>query len=314
VTRRLAAYADAAPPTVALDWAARSVANGARIVGSRPLSGGRSHANHLLTVALPGGSRVRFVLRRWARPGWDVDDPDMNAARELSVLERLERAGVDAPRVVAADPGAVETDVPALLLTLVPGRRVVRPRDLGRFARGLAEPLAKIHAVPVDAAVDGIGIPYRRFHDPAELAIPSWSRRLDLWERAIELGRQAVPGAPGGFIHRDYHHGNVLWARRSSEPPPGKVSGVVDWTSASYGPFAIDLGHMRWNLAASYGRHVADDFLAAATALGLAADYAPEWDIRTTLDVLPELRPGADPMAELLRIEDHVARALAELG
>jgi hypothetical protein len=70
---------------------------------------------------------------------------------------------------------------------------------------------------------------------------------------------------------------------------------------------------MRWNLAAAFGRPVADRFRVACGSLGLAPDCSPEWDIRSIFDVLPELRVGTSPRAELLRTEDHVARSLAEL-
>jgi aminoglycoside/choline kinase family phosphotransferase len=132
-----------------------------------------------------------------------------------------------------------------------------------------------------------------------------------MWERAIDLAVRPASGAASGFIHRDYHPGNVLW---TGAPDAPRVAGVADWTSASIGPFAIDLGHMRWNLAAGYDRATADRFLAAAQALGLADDFTPEWDIRSTLDVLPELRLGHDSAVSLRRTEQHVARALAELG
>lgn len=46
----------------------------------------------------------RLVLRRWARPGWEVDDPDYTVEREIRVLELVRRTHVPAPMIVAADP------------------------------------------------------------------------------------------------------------------------------------------------------------------------------------------------------------------
>lgn len=46
-----------------------------------------------LDVLDAGGQTHRQVLRRWARPGWDADDPDYTAEREVRVLELLDDAG-----------------------------------------------------------------------------------------------------------------------------------------------------------------------------------------------------------------------------
>lgn len=307
------AGASAPPLGVALDWAARSAGPGARVVRARPLAGGGWHANHLLELELAGGRRLQLVLRRWARRGWEIDDPDMTPTREGAILERLERAGLSTPRLIALDASGSEAGAPAILETVVPGAPVSRPRDRIAFARALAEPLIDIHAVSVDSARDAIAIPYRRYYDPAGLMAPAWAADRQTWERAIEIALKPSAHRQSTFIHRDYHPGNVLWslARRGAQR---HISGIVDWTSASFGSPAIDVGHMRWNLAAGLGRSVADAFLDACRELGIAPGYSPEWDIRTTLDVLPELRPDHDPMAELRRIEGHVARALAELG
>jgi len=235
----------------------------------------------------------------------------MTPAREASILDRLERASAPTPRVVAIDPRGVETDVPALLETVLPGRPISRPNDRATFADHLAAPLSWIQAIPVDTIRDATAIPYRRFYDPAALAPPSWARDPAAWERAIELAKRPASAVASGFIHRDYHPGNVLWIGARTDP---QVGGVVDWTSASVGPFVIDIGHMRWNLAAFWDRATADRFLAACRRLGLARDWSPEWDIRSTLDVLPELRLGHDTGVSLRRTEQHIARALAELG
>ena len=90
-------------------------------------------ANHAVTVADRHDRRHRLVLRRWARPGWDLDDPDYTAQREATILELLGPSAVPAPEVVAADPEGTACDVPALLLTRLPGRSP--SADTGRPAR-----------------------------------------------------------------------------------------------------------------------------------------------------------------------------------
>jgi aminoglycoside phosphotransferase (APT) family kinase protein len=82
---------------------------------------GSWHLNHALTVVDGGGRVHRLVLRRWARPGWDRDDPDYTAAREMTILELLRPTPVPAPVLVGADLEGVESGVPTLLLTRLPG-------------------------------------------------------------------------------------------------------------------------------------------------------------------------------------------------
>jgi hypothetical protein len=71
------------------------------------------------------------------------------------------------------------------------------------------------------------------------------------------------------MIHRDFHPENALWSR-------GRLTGIVDWTQASWGPPGLDLGHMRWNLVLDGGQPIADQFLARYQALtGTSLDDQP---------------------------------------
>ena len=263
-------------------WAQEAA--GARIVAALPLES-QWLANHLLVL----GDGRELVLRRWARPGWELDDPDLTAAREVLVLERLADTPVPAPELVAADADAATCDVAALLITRVPGAPIVGRPPLGPLVTVLAE----VHAV------DPEGIPpYRRYYEPERLAVPPWAADRGVWERAIAMAHDEPPLLPDRFIHRDYHPGNTLWEG-------AELTGIVDWTTGSRGPGAVDLGHLRWNLVVDYGQRVADALLPHP-------EHHPYYDVVTALDVLPEL-DATTPHAELLRFEDHVARALAEL-
>jgi aminoglycoside phosphotransferase (APT) family kinase protein len=135
------------PPAPALEWACEAVGAGSRIVSVRPLPSSWL-ANHAVTVADRHDRRHRLVLRRWARPGWHLDDPDYTAQREATILELLAPSAVPAPEVVAADPNGTACDVPALLLTRLPGRPPAPTlADQRGFLTQLAEELAAIHAV-----------------------------------------------------------------------------------------------------------------------------------------------------------------------
>ena len=116
-----------------------------------------------------------------------------------------------------------------------------------------------------------------------------------MWERAIALAHAPPPELPERFIHRDFHPGNTLWEG-------AELTGVVDWTTGSRGPAAVDLGHLRWNLALDYGQRVADAVLPHP-------EHHPYYDVVTALDVLPDL-DASFTHAEFLRLEEHVARAL----
>ena len=67
-------------------WVARTMWPGSRIHVVRRLPLGGWHLNHALTVIDRRGRVHRLVLRRWARPDWDSDDPDYTAAREMTIL------------------------------------------------------------------------------------------------------------------------------------------------------------------------------------------------------------------------------------
>jgi aminoglycoside phosphotransferase (APT) family kinase protein len=269
-------------PPASLRWAEAQA--GARVIAALPMES-RWLANHLVVLA----DGRELVLRRWARPGWHVDDPDLTAAREALVLGRLADTDVPAPELVAADVDAATCDVPALLITRVAGAAFPGRPPLGP----LADALEQIHAVDPD------GIPaYQRYYEPERLRVPSWADDRTVWEDAIALAHQPAPTLPERFIHRDFHPGNTLWEG-------AELTGVVDWTTGSSGPAAVDLGHLRWNLVVDYGQRVADALLPHE-------EHHPYYDVVTALDVLDDL-PADAPHAELLRLEEHVARALAEL-
>jgi aminoglycoside phosphotransferase (APT) family kinase protein len=268
-------------PDAALAWVQEAC--GSRVHSVRPLPSAFV-ANH--AVVLDGGQEL--LLRRWARPGWAEGDPDLSAHREALVLGRLADAPVPVPALVAADPDGERSDAPALLLTLLPGRPPDGPPDLDQ----LLTALDAVHAV------DPEGIPpFARYHDPAGLSVPAWAQERGVWELATAVARRDEPELPDRLIHRDPHPGNTLWVER-------RLTGIVDWTTGSRGPAAVDLAHLRVNLALAHG-------IAASGAVLPHPERHPYWDIAITLDFAPEL--DAPTPLEVARLEAHLSSALADL-
>lgn len=291
-----------------LRWVRGVVGPGSRVVSARRLRPGCWHVNHALGVIDGSGRSHRLVLRRWARAGWASEDPDYTAAREARVLELLRPTSVPAPAVVASDLDGTSCGVPALLLTRLAGHP---PRgaeaDADGFCRQLAETLAGIHDAGsgARARLD----PYRLYFDGARAVPARWMPATPVWAQVAAAVREPPPSALMTMIHRDYHPENTLWSR-------GRLTGVVDWTQASWGPPALDLGHMRWNLVVDHGQSAADKFLAfyrAATGTG-AGDQA-YWDLVSVLDLLldGDGDPGDLGPADLRRLEDY-ARSVLRAG
>jgi Ser/Thr protein kinase RdoA (MazF antagonist) len=227
-----------------------------------------------------------------------ASEPDA-VEREAAVLEWLTSRSKPAPRLVAADPSATSCDVPALLMTRLPGRPRTRPRDLGSFVDALAAPLHTIHTIPLPPP--GAVPDYRPYSASLLQGPPSWSRHPRAWERAIERRAAGPPAFEPVFIHRDYHALNVLWSA-------GRVSGIVDWAWACRGPAAVDFAHCRCNLVLGLGPDAAEAFLRAATD---CTAYDPAWDLLDAVDFLPDLH---DSRAALRRLDEFVARAVAAAG
>ena len=300
-------------PTVLPDRAKRWVldvfGDGSRIVSARRLALGGWHVSHAVSVLDQRGRVHRVVLRRWARPGWELDDPDYTVLREVRVLGLVQAAAIPAPLVLAADPDGVRCDVPAVLLSRLPGHPPTRAdSESDGFFRQLAETLAAIHELAPSAKsrLD----PYRLYYDRADATLARWMPATPTWSSALATVRQPPPTGAISLIHRDYHPENTLWSRR-------RLTGVVDWTQASSGPPGLDVGHMRWNLALDYGQTVADNFLAAyQVTTGRATDNQGYWDLVSLFDLLLDVgdEPGDITPDDLRLLEAHATMALNKPG
>ena len=259
-------------------WIERAAGPGWRVTRASRMAGGVAAAVDGVNLEGPGGARERLVLKRWLRPGWETDDARYTAAREAEILRRLEPTRIPAPALVAVDDDGHEVGAPAILMRHVDGRhpRAGEDQRPGRIA-AMAEALVAIH--DVDAGLREVVGAFEAYSPLDRVEAPAGSGRPGLWRSAIDHVATAPAAGRGAFLHRDYHPWNTLWSG-------GRLTGVVDWTNASWGEPAMDLAHWRANLGTCYGIEAADRVIGAyADAGGRATDQA-WWDIRILVDFI----------------------------
>lgn len=151
---------------------------------------------------------------------------------------------------------------------------------------------------------------YSRYYLPPEIAVPPWSKRPSLWERVIAESTRAPTDGRWGFVHRDYHPGNTLWSH-------GRLTGVVDWTTAARGPQEIDLARMRLNLATDLGEPWPALFLDEYRRLkGAKLTDLRLWELVDIADALPDIMSAPTTRLEeerWARFEAHASHVLLSL-
>lgn len=249
-------------PQIVREWVTREL--GMAVVAAHRLAGASSTAVHVLVLA----DRRRVVLRRYAWPGFLEDEP-IAVQREVDALVFARSNGLPAPELLAADVDGrnVGDGVPVVLMERLPGRP---SRNVDILA--LAEAAAALHDITPSAFEHR----YSRWFDEAAYQVPRNAGDPALWRWALDVWSQPLPRFDPVFIHRDFHPGNVLWARR-------RVSGVVDWANACAGPAACDVATCRGDLMRIAGPAVADAFPAAYRAV-TGCDLDPYWEVVGVLE------------------------------
>jgi aminoglycoside phosphotransferase (APT) family kinase protein len=234
------------PSAATLAWAAAEVGPGAQVVSWRRLTGGIASSVHQLGDVGANGVTHRLILKRWL----DADRPAALAesVRETTEMGALEATDLSVPRLVASSPQAADGH-PAVLMSRVRGRVHLVPPEPREWLGQIAAALVRIHASRVQVPPTP---PWQV--DPLDVA-RVWSTQPQLWEAAERILEGPAP-SDSCFIHGDYQHFNLLWAR-------GRLTGIVDWASGGLGHPDRDVGHCRLNLAVLYSVDFADQFTLA---------------------------------------------------
>ncbi|MEU8875742.1 phosphotransferase [Streptomyces javensis] len=284
-----------------LAWVNRHLEVGERIVRTEALHGGITAEMRRLTIGTRDGSTRDLVLRSFVDPFY-VGHAEDWLNREAGALSLLAGSGVPAPGLVAADPTAAHCAYPSLLMTHLAGRTVLDDEGLETRVPLLARQLVAIHALrPAERPRKYVTL------TTADTVVTPRGADAAAWAAAINVIRKPAPPYEGRFLHRDFQPGNVLF----DVPPPRstgvRITGVVDWAAASWGPADLDVAHCSTNLALlhgpAWGLRFAEAYEEAGGVLAAAASERLYWRVRDGLACSEEVRLVARPWREAGRAE-----------
>ncbi|MCS7295711.1 MAG: phosphotransferase family protein [Chloroflexota bacterium] len=207
------------------------------------LAGGAMHDSWAVT-ARHGSDSQELVVR--VSPAGRADHEKTH--REFVVLRAAWERGVACPRPLAW--GVCETGEDFLVMTRMPGD--TNPRQLvtsPAFAQAreamlpqLAEHLARIHAIPLEAVADA---PNLRAPAPGEDALTALRRQTEAEYRQLmldphpaiewafrwldrQLSSMPAPAAAPCIVHGDFRVGNIMYDARG-------LTAILDWEGAHVG-------------------------------------------------------------------------------
>jgi homoserine kinase type II len=241
----------------------------ARLLGARvgvdvsrvePLAAGSVNSNFRITDA----ANRRYFARLYEEQGAD------GARAELRLLKELGGAGVPVVEPLGSGAGGEVLELrgkPFALYPWVEGEILCQAQVTPEHARGVGEALARLHLATPQVTplaegrfrVEDLRVRLDRVerespaHRDAALHI---RRRLDHYDARRNLE------VPSGVIHGDLFRDNVLW-----QGP--RLAALLDFESASSGPFAFDLmvTVLAWCYAEAFRSELVSAMLTGYTSL-----------------------------------------------
>ncbi|MFI6441736.1 phosphotransferase family protein [Streptomyces sp. NPDC050759] len=275
-----------------LAWVGRHLDVGERVVKTEALQGGSTAEMRRVTVGRRDGGTRDLVLRTF------VDDEHAEdwLNRERGALALLAETGVPTPGLVAVDHRAVHCEYPSLLMTHLAGRTVLEDEGVEARVPLLARQLVAIHAVrpaPAERPPRYVTL------TTADTVVTPKGADTAAWAAAVDVIRGPAPAYEGRFLHRDFHPGNVLFDAPSPGPEALRITGVVDWAAASWGPADLDVAHCCTNVALlhgpAWGVRFAEEYEEAGGALATSAGERLYWQVRDALALSEEVQQVSLP-------------------
>ena len=220
-------------------------------------------------------------------------DGDGTASLEWSRLEFAQRVTAPVPEPIAADLESVWFGRPAVVMSRLPGRTDVTPKDADPWVVALAQALTQLHETVLDGAAGALTPP-----PPVEMWHPPPGEHDPLTAAAVSAVTARLPSLSSEcvFTHGDFHPGNVLWHR-------GRISGVVDWSAAGLDARWSELAYCRADVCLLLGPDVADGLADAySDIVGDTSDDLAVYDVMWLVNI----RHHAQVALDAYREQGHV--------
>jgi aminoglycoside phosphotransferase (APT) family kinase protein len=219
-------------------------------------------------------------------------DGDGTAPLEWGRLEFAQRVTAPVPKPIAADLESVWFGRPAVVMSRLPGRPEVTPKDTEPWVAALAQTLTQFHETALDGAEDAL--PRTPTDETWE---PPAGEHHPLTAAAVSAVTARLPSLSSErvFTHGDFHPGNVLWQR-------GRITGVVDWSAARLDARWSELAYCRADVCLLLGPDVADRLADAySDIVGDTSDELAVYDVMWVFNI----RHHADVALGAYREQGH---------